>query len=266
MSEPSAKPAIRYEAADFIAAITLDRPERRNALTYQAYDELEAAFHRASEDASVRCVILTGADPGFCSGDDMREIMNAPKSFADLQEGKTPMPNAAALAVLHCAKPVIAAVNGAAIGWGMDLALFADMRIASERASFSEMFVRRGLVSDLGAFYCLPRLVGHAKAAELMFTGDLVDAAEALRIGLVSEVTPHAELLPRARALAARIAANPPLAVTALKAGLRRNAGKDAYDIGAWATGEIRRLMRTSDHKESVAAYLEKREPRFRGE
>jgi len=247
-----------------VATITLNRPERRNALNFQAYDELEAAFHAASADPEVRAVVVTGADPAFCSGDDVGEIMAGPKavSAAPVREIRaTP----AAMAALECAKPVIAAVNGAAVGWGMELALFADIRIASEAARFAELFVKRGLPCDVGGFYRLPAIVGPTKAAELLFTGDVIDAAEALRIGLVSEVAPHAELMGRALALADRIAANPPLAVQRLKAGLARFAYGDPQEIGVWAMGAIRELMRTEDHREGVASFLEKRPPVFRG-
>lgn len=252
-------------AADHVAVITLNRPHRRNALNYQAYDELEAALRAASADPEIRCVVVTGADPAFCSGDDVAEIMAGPKAVSASTAPREPAPTPAAMAALECAKPIIAAVNGAAVGWGMELALFADIRLASEKARFAELFVKRGLVSDVGGFYRLPAVVGPAKAAELLFTGDVIDAAEALRIGLVSEVIAHEALMPRALALAGRIAANPPLAVQALKAGLQRTAYGDPREIGAWAIAEIRRLMRTEDHKEGVASFLEKREPVFKG-
>jgi enoyl-CoA hydratase/carnithine racemase len=252
--------------ADHVATITLNRPARRNALNYQAYDELEAAFRAAAADPDVRCVIVTGADPAFCSGDDVGEIMAGPKAVTRRsQPTVTYQATPAAIAVLECDKPVIAAVNGAAVGWGMELALFADVRLASERAKFGELFVKRGLVCDVGGFYRLPAIVGPAKAAELLFTGDVFDAAEALRIGLVSAVTPHVDLLARARDLAARIAANPPLAVRHLKAGLSRFAYGDPREIGAWAIEKIRLLMQTEDHKEGVASFLEKRPPVFQG-
>jgi enoyl-CoA hydratase/carnithine racemase len=250
---------------DHVAVITLNRPHRRNALNYPAYDELEASFRGASADPEVRCVVVTGADPAFCSGDDVAEIMAGPKSVSASAEARTPRPTPAAMAALECAKPVIAAVNGAAVGWGMELALFADIRIASDRAKFAELFVKRGLVCDVGGFYRLPAVVGPAKAAELLFTGEVIDAAEALRIGLVTEVTPHESLMSRALDLAGRIAANPPLAVQALKAGLQRTAYGDPREIGTWAIGEIFRLMKTADHREGVASFLEKREPVFRG-
>lgn len=248
-----------------VAVVTLNRPHRRNALNYQAYDELEASLRAASADPEVRCVVVTGADPAFCSGDDVGEIMTGPKAVSASAAPREPTPTPAAMAALECAKPMIAAVNGAAVGWGMELALFADIRIASEKAKFGELFVKRGLVSDVGGFYRLPAVVGPAKAAELLFTGDIFDAAEALRIGLVTEVTPHEQLMSRALDLAGRIAANPPLAVQALKAGLKRTAYGDPREIGTWAIAEIRRLMKTEDHKEGVASFLEKREPVFKG-
>jgi enoyl-CoA hydratase/carnithine racemase len=247
-----------------VAVITLDRPHRRNALNYRAYDQLEAAFRAASGDPQVRCVVVTGADPAFCSGDDVGEIMAGPKRVSATPDA-APTATPAAMAALECTKPVIAAVNGAAVGWGMELALFADIRIASEKAKFAELFVKRGLPCDVGGFYRLPAIVGPAKAAELLFTGDVIDAAEALRIGLVSEVLPHEALMPRALALAARIAANPPLAVQRLKEGLNRTAYGDPREIGAWAMGAIRELMKSEDHREGVASFLEKREPVFRG-
>jgi enoyl-CoA hydratase/carnithine racemase len=265
MSETTAGfEAVTSRLEGHVAVITLNRPHRRNALNFQAYDELEASFRAASADPDVRSVVVTGADPAFCSGDDVGEIMAGPRASA----AETPReirPTPAAMAALECAKPVIAAVNGAAVGWGMELALFADIRIASETARFAELFVKRGLVSDVGGFHRLPAIVGPAKAAELLFTGDVIDAAEAQRIGLVSEVVPHAALMPRALALAGRIAANPPLAVQALKGGLQRAAHGDPQEIGTWAMSEIRRLMRTEDHREGVASFLEKREPVFRG-
>ena len=256
-----------YVVENHVATITLNRPEIRNALNYRAYDELEIALRTASADLNVRCVVLTGADPAFCSGDDVGEIMAG--EGAKAREERPPITRyqatPAAIAALDCECPVIAAVNGAAIGWGMELALYADIRIASEKAKFSEMFVKRGLSPDVGAFYKLPGLVGSAKAAELMFTGDVIDAAEALRIGLVTEVTPHGELLVKAHAMAAKIAANPPLAVRAIKEGLRRTTLGDPREIGAWAIETIYRLMKTADHKEGVASFLEKRSPVFTG-
>lgn len=258
---------VTYRVADNVAAITLNRPDRRNALNHPAYAELETAFRAAVVDPDVRCVIVTGVDPAFCSGDDVREILAAPRPAEAARTSPVVrhQPTPAAMAALECDKPVIAAVNGAAVGWGMELALYADIRIASETARFAELFIKRGLVCDVGGFYRLPAIVGSAKAAELLFTGDPIDAAEALRIGLVSEVTPHADLMERARAMAARIAVNPPLALRFMKEGLRRAAYGDPREIGGWAIETIRALMNTDDHREGVASFLEKRLPVFSG-
>lgn len=260
---PDTFQTVLYELSGHMLRITLNRPERRNALNQLAYAEIEAAFLAASADPHVRCVVITGADPAFCSGEDVKEMMTGePRASAGKIE---PKPTPAAMAALDCTKPVIAAVNGSAVGWGMELALYADIRIASEKAQFAELFVKRGLVSDVGGFLRLPALVGPAKAAELLFTGDAIDAREATRIGLVSEVVPHDELLPHTDRLAQRIAANPPLAVHALKEGLRKTAYGDPREIGTWAIETIYRLFATEDHREGVRSFLEKRAAVFTG-
>jgi enoyl-CoA hydratase/carnithine racemase len=260
---PSNFTCLLYETRSGVARITLNRPARRNALNPRAYAEIEAAFRHATADPEARCVLVTGTDPAFCSGEDVKEMMTGETPAARRQEQPEPTP--AAMAAIDCPKPVIAAVNGAAVGWGMELALYADIRVASERAVFAELFIKRGLVCDVGGFWRLPGLVGPAKAAELLFTGDAIDAPEALRIGLVTQVTPHDDLLPRALALAERIAEGPPLALRAMKAGLRRAAPGDPREIGAWAIGAIHRLFDTDDHREGVRSFLEKRAPVFTG-
>ena len=160
---------------------------------------------------------------------------------------------------------MIAAVNGPAVGWGMELALMADIRVASERARFGELFVKRGLCTDVPGIGRLAQLVGRERAAELLFTGRVVDAAEAHAMGLASRVVPHAELLPAALGLAAEIAANPPLAVQRIKQGLRLALDPDWTELGAWVSRSLAELFGTYDHREGVAAFLERREPRYRG-
>jgi enoyl-CoA hydratase/carnithine racemase len=257
---------VLYVVQDHIARITLNRPERRNALNPRAYAEIEAAFRHASADPEVRCVVVTGSDPAFCSGEDVKEMMTGePPRAAPAQRRIRFEPTPAAMAAIDCDKPVIAAVNGPAVGWGMELALYADIRIASEKAVFAELFIKRGLICDVGGLWKLPSIVGQAKAAELLFTGDPIDAAEAGRINLVSQMVPHDELMIKALALAGRIAANSPLALRYMKEGLRRTTPGDPREIGAWAIETIYRLMKTADHKEGVASFLEKRAPVFTG-
>jgi enoyl-CoA hydratase/carnithine racemase len=176
-----------------------------------------------------------------------------------------PRPTPAAVAVLECDKPVIAAVNGPAVGWGMDLALFCDIRIASEKARFGELFIKRGLVADIGGLWRLPGVVGPSKAAELLFTGDVIDAHEAGRIGLVSTVVPHEELMPAAGQMAAKIAANPPIAMRYMKEGLRQARFADMQEMGAYVGSSLAYLFTTEDHREGALAFVEKREPEFRG-
>lgn len=263
---PDAFEHLLYEVKDHIAVITINRPQRHNALNRRAYDEVRSGFLAASADDDVRCVVVTGADPAFCSGEDVKEMMTGEKPAdppLNVQSRRPATP--AAMAALECSVPVIAAVNGAAVGWGMELALYADIRIASEKAKFAELFIRRGLICDVGGLLRLPAIVGPEMAARLLYTGDVIRAEEAERIRLVSEVTPHDQLMARAMALAGRIAANPPLALRYMKEGLRRAHGGDPHDIGGWAIDVIYRLFATEDHREGVRSFLEKREPVFTG-
>jgi enoyl-CoA hydratase len=252
---------------DHVGVVTLNRPDARNALTHGMYAELERLVREAPA-AGVRCLVITGADPAFCSGDDVRQVMGGGeegKAPTMSTAERTPRLTPAADALLHTNVPVVAAVNGAAVGWGMELAMMADIRVASEKAKFGELFVLRGLVSDVAGFGRLTQLVGREKAAELLFTGDVIDASTAKEIGLVGRVVPHDQLLPTAMALAAKIAANPPLAVQQLKAGLRDTLDPDWNELGRWVSATLGELFRTDDHREGVRAFLEKRSPRFTG-
>ncbi len=252
---------IRYDADDHVGVITINRPDVRNALSHTTYAELQDAV----ESTTARCLVITGADPAFCSGDDVRQIMVAggDELVAALHAGPRLTPAAGAL--LKTDVPVVAAVNGAAVGWGMELALMADIRVASERARFGELFVKRGLNCDVPGIGRLTQLVGREHAAELLFTGRTVDAEEAHRLRLVSRVVPHEELLPAALTLAHEIAANPPLAVQKLKQGLRLALDPDWDDLGRWVATSLAQLLETADHREGVAAFLEKRPPQYVG-
>jgi enoyl-CoA hydratase/carnithine racemase len=250
---------VRVHRVGEVDVVTIDRPEVRNALRFQSYDELE----RAVRTTTARCMVITGTDPAFCSGDDVREVMgggNGPKPTA-----VAPRLTPAADAILHSNVPIVAAVNGAAVGWGMELALMADLRVASERAKFGELFVLRGLCSDVAGMGRLAQLVGRERAAEMLFTGDVIDAATAERWGLVTRVVAHDDLLPAAMELADKIAARPPLAVQQLKAGLRRALDPDWVDFGEWVSRTLGDLFRTEDHREGVRAFLDRRDPHFTG-
>jgi enoyl-CoA hydratase len=252
---------LRYEEADYVGVITLQRPEARNALTYTTYAELEEAVR----GSTARCLVITGADPAFCSGDDVKQIMAGAGDAVSTGLRAEPRLTPAADALLHTDIPVIAAVNGAAVGWGMELALMADIRVASDRAKFGELFVKRGLCCDVAGIARLASLVGREMAAELLYTGRVIEADEAHRVGLVSRVVPHESLMPAALGLANEVAANPPLAVQRLKQGLRHALDPDWNALGAWVSTSLAELFRTSDHREGVAAFLEKREPHFEG-
>ncbi|HEX2849929.1 MAG TPA: enoyl-CoA hydratase-related protein [Acidimicrobiales bacterium] len=253
---------LRYEAGDdHVGVITIDRPEARNALTHTTYAELADAV--ATTEA--RCLVITGADPAFCSGDDVKQVMVQAGDQVASGLRNEPRLTPTAKVLLETDVPIVAAVNGAAVGWGMELALMCDIRVASENARFGELFVKRGLCSDVPGLGRLAQIVGREAAAELLFTGRIVDAATAKQLGLVSRVVPHDELLSTARALAAEIAANPPLAVQRLKAGLRRALDPDWDDLGRWVSASLGELFATDDHKEGVRAFLEKREPRYVG-
>jgi enoyl-CoA hydratase len=252
---------ITYATDNGVGIVTLNRPGARNALTMRTYAELREAVLAAD----VRCLVITGADPAFCSGDDVKQIMAAPGGPPSEALERTPRLTPAAEALLYTDVPVIAAVNGAAVGWGMELALMADLRVASERARFGELFVLRGLCCDVPGLARLAGLVGREKAAELLFTGEIIGAEEAQRIGLVSRVVPHAELMEAALGLAHRVAANPPLAVRRIKAGLRTALDPDFRELGSWVSRSLAELFRTEDHREGVQAFLEKRPPSYRG-
>ena len=255
---------VLYDVDAQVATITLNRPDRLNAATFELGEQLQAAFREADGSKDVRAVILTGAGRGFCSGDDVEAAWGDPRmeaTIAELSSARPPMTPEVEV-ILACRKPTIAAVNGVALGIGMDLALLCDMRVASEHAKFGQLFVKMGLMADVTGYWVLPRLVGQEMATRLLLTGDIINAQEALRIGLVSEVVPADDLMPQARALADRIAANPPEAVEHIKEGLRRAAGMDRTglpDLAAFVGNGLARLFASEGHKEAVAAFMSKR-------
>jgi 2-(1,2-epoxy-1,2-dihydrophenyl)acetyl-CoA isomerase len=255
---------LRYEVADAIATITLDRPEALNALDAVLKRELLAAVRAAGRDRAVRVVVLTGAGRAFCAGQDLRETAgpDAPPLAAVLRDAYNPL----ILALRRLEKPVIAAVNGVAAGAGASLSFACDIRLAAEGASFVLAFGRVGLVPDSGSTWFLPRLVGPARAAHLMLTTDPLPAPEAERWGLVSRVVAADALAEEAHALAVRLAAGAPRALALTKRALNRSLETGLEEALAYEASLQGIAGRTADHREGVAAFLEKRPPRFTGE
>jgi enoyl-CoA hydratase/carnithine racemase len=256
-----------YEVKDGIATLTLNRPERLNALGDTLRDDLLDAVGRASADPDVRVMIITGAGKGFCAGGDVKAMNEAKEGRRErpLIDKIAPSRDRTLLAMRDAPQPIIAAVNGAAAGAGMNLALGCDIRIASTAARFSQAFVRRGLHPDWGGTYFLPRAVGMAKACELIFTGDVIDAAEALRLGLVSQVVEPEALMPTVFELARKIAAGPPTAIRLAKRALYHNVDSDLRAALEFETFAQNICSETEDAREGIRAFVEKRAPVFRG-
>jgi len=255
---------ILYEVDGHVATITTNRPERYNSLNYEAYRLLTQYMADADADPEVRAIIWTGNGRGFCTGDDVKELLGegAEELSRRIAAGELELPSGP---MLRSETPIIAAVNGAAVGYGMELALLADIRVASTSARFSEMFVKRAIVAGHDSFELLPRMVGPAAAAEMLLTGDMVEADQALEIGLVSQVVPDDELMPAARALAERIAVNAPLAVRVAKQALKLSRDGQGEELRRHLAGSLGTLLASDDHQESVAAFLERRQPAYRG-
>lgn len=265
---------VLIDKKDMIATITLNRPESNNAFDFPMMEAIDNAINDVAADKGTRVVIITGAGKAFCAGGDISylgSLVEGRAEFArtvigDVVKRVGHMPTVV-LKIRNMNKPVIAAVNGIAAGGGMGLALACDMRIVSEKARFSTIFIKRGVIPDCAASYNLPRLIGMAKACELVLTGKIINAQEAERIGLVNKVVPHDELMKATKELAAEIAKNPPLAVGLAKAALYR--GMLEPDISGHMDFENltqNALMGTKDFKEGIDSFMEKREPVFKGE
>ncbi len=263
---------------DGVALITLNRPDSLNAMGGQLMPLLAEHLAECSTDASVRCVVLTGAGRAFCAGGDVKAMAarqddgagerprSPPAAFALSVQGLRESQKRTSYALHAMPKPTIAMVNGHAVGAGLSLALACDLRIASDRSKFGTVFRNVGFSGDFGGSYYLPRLVGIEKARELYFSGEIVDAAEALRIGMVSRVVPHEKLEEETMAFAARLASGPTLAYARMKENLNRSEHCDLLTLLDQEALNMTLSGTTRDHQEAARAFVEKRTPTFAGE
>lgn len=255
------------EQHEGVVTLTLNRPERLNALGDTLREELFDAIVRTSNDPDARVMVLTGAGRGFCAGGDMKAAheVNEGRMTRAFLDRVAPIRDKVVLAMRDAPQPIIAAINGPAAGAGMNLALACDMRLASTAARFGETFVKRGLHVDWGGTYFLPRLVGMAKACELIFTGEVISAEAAYEMGLLNQLVAPDELLPATYALARSIAAGPPIAIRLAKRALYHNQEADLRAALEFETFAQNACRDTEDAKEGVRAFVEKRPPRFQG-
>jgi 2-(1,2-epoxy-1,2-dihydrophenyl)acetyl-CoA isomerase len=267
---------IRYEVRDRVAVMTIDRPEKRNAVTFAMLDELDEAIRAAGADPAVAAVVLTGAGGAFCAGTDLADLAATPegdrsgrrRTGSDGVHGGDGDggPRPGSWPIVACPKPVIAAVDGPAVGLGAELATQCDVRIASSRARFGWVFVLRGLVADTGAgTFLLPRLIGPTAAMRLLFSGEMIDAAEALRLGFVTEVVEPDDLAAAAESEARRYLDASPFALRRMKE-LVYGAMSRPVDLHVRETARLlQECFVSEDHREGVAAFLERRPARFTG-
>jgi 2-(1,2-epoxy-1,2-dihydrophenyl)acetyl-CoA isomerase len=260
-------PLIESNTVDRITTITLNRPDKLNAFSGTMREDLIAALHAAADDAECRVVVLTGAGRGFCAGGDVAYMAGLQQeanvdAFRKLLDAGREI----VTIIASMAKPVIASVNGVAAGAGCNLALACDYRVAADTAKFSESFVKIGLHPDWGGTWFLPRLVGRARALEILMTGRLVDAHEALAIGMVERVVPVAELAAETQQLARALASGPPLPLAGIKHALAASATNDlATQVDLESANQLRAFA-SLDAAEGMAAFFDKRAAAFRGE
>lgn len=262
---------VRYELRDGIATITLNAPDRMNTISATMLDAISGRLLEADADPEARCVVLTGAGRAFCAGLDLSaQSKTESGSLGNLSTGTKPpgefdLRDAPPVVLHNLDTPTICVLNGGAAGYGLDLALGCDMRIAAESAKLNSGFAKRGILPESGGTWLLPRMVGYAKAAEIAFRGRTLSAAEALELGLVNHVVPDAELTAFSRQIAGEIAANAPLAVRAIKR-MMRAAETETFEQNVHHVYlQLLPLLRTDDFREGVTAFLEKRDPRFEG-
>lgn len=258
---------VRLEIEGGVAVATLDRPDVLNAVRHRTLDELFAILDQVAADREIRALIVTGSGRAFSAGQDLDELGDALLGAVDHEAGRASLDRLQELTrrVVALDAPTLAAVNGVAVGLGAELALACDVRIAAASASIGFVEVQRALFETNGVMYLLPRVVGLGRAAELLLTGDRIDAHEASRIGLVNRVVPDGDLLEVARTIASRWARNAPVSMQLVKQVLRRSWDTDLEGAMKLEVEGMLRCFETEDLREGVAAFHEGREPRYRG-
>jgi enoyl-CoA hydratase/carnithine racemase len=256
---------LEYQVEQGIGTILLNRPAKKNAFTIEMIDRWAQIISEARQDDAVSVIILTGAGDAFCAGGDLGDLAQSSKTPLESKLVLTEHIHRIALVLEDLDKPVIAAVNGVAVGAGMDFALMCDMRFAARSARFSEGYIRVGLVPGDGGAYYLPRLVGIGKALELLLTGDFIDAEEALRIGIVNRVYEDDRLLDETRAFATRIAAGPPRVMQMIKRAVYQSSRSDLRTSLDLISSHMGIVQSTHDSQEAIRAFREKRSPHFEG-
>lgn len=258
---------VLLDKKDHIATITLNRPDKLNAFGGRMRQEIEEVVDDVCTDRDVRVIVITGAGKAFCVGGDVTEFVGGTtKALTETSPSERPAMSKIVLALNAVEKPVIAAVNGVAAGGGVNLALACDIRVASEKARFGQVFTRRGVHPDWGGSYFLPRLVGYAKACELIFSAEVIGAQEALEIGMVNKVVPHEELMPATMAMADRMAKNAPIPMAFAKRALQNYHKWDLAQALDYEAYVLSVTMKSKDIAEGFKAFLEKRDPEFTGQ
>ncbi len=257
----------KLEKIEDIGILTLNRPEKLNAITYKMITYgFPNIFNEIQDDPEIRVLIVTGAGKAFCVGGDVADLHSFTEYDPSLNTSQRLRPLASfALSLYNLEKPTIAAINGVAATSGLAIALLCDIRIASENARFGIGFVSRGLIPDCGATFSMPRCIGAAKSFELMYTGDLIDAKEAERIGLVNKIVPKDNVMLEAQALAKRLAKSPPLALAQAKRAIHNGLMNNLEQQLFFESYAQYFLFKTEDFKEGVSSFLEKREAKFKG-
>lgn len=259
---------VLYDVADHVATITLNRPHRRNAISVRMLQRLGEVLTEADDSRDVRAIVVTGAGKGFCSGLDIKDAMAGTGIGSEGSGSTVPWQNARSLPtsiLFEIDTPIIAAVNGAAAGYGLDLALGCDMRILGESSRLLPGFAKRGVVPESGGTWYLPRLVGWAKAAEIGFLGRDLDARQSLEIGLANAVVPDDQLVAEAQSWAREIAGNAPLAIRAMKRLYRHGLTEDFPSHTHHVLLQTMQLFGTKDFFEGISSFAEGREPDFQG-